>query len=504
MRTMAGSTNSRKRVETSQLSWRSPKGAFGKSPNALIPAPKTSYRPLIQNCNLLVTNPSDSASFQLYCSTQRGLDTTSGVQRARVPIKLGFQLGRFTMKAADCFIALCLTGPIFATSASAQTTFEFTLGGLTGDYLTRSEQMGQTAFNGLTLSAYGRAGNLDYSLSVATQIEEPNDGIPEFELGLRFADDTWKLGVSKESRHWSPSEYTSLILSQNAESIPGIYIRKAKATRSSYAILSWLGEYRGEFFTGRTNDSLNGDYALLIGNQFVFEPLDNLEIELVRTIQLGGSGQDSGAETVWRALIGDTNEGSASGVNQMAGIGVSYSFENLPIPTRIYGQVVGEDEAGGLPTCNFDLVGLESETSIFGIPSTITIENVDTRTNFSTNGFCGQTAAYNNSKYDYTHSNKVLGAAIDTGSRAFNLHVEHEFSSWSLTWMLGQQTINETSWAGHRLSSEKVDGLLASVRSEIQLSKGKLGTVISYQGFDLDTAEISEGAYFGINYSSSF
>lgn len=390
------------------------------------------------------------------------------------------------------------------SKAYTETAFEYSFGALSDDYFGRGEQVGQTAFNGLTLSASGSSGQLDYSLSLATQMEDPSDGIPGFDLGLRFANDTWKTGVSKEQRHWSPSRYTSLILSRNAEYIPAIYLRKSEATQSRSKLLSWLGKFRGEFFVGQTNDSLNGDYAVFVGNQFALQPIRNLEIELVRTIQLGGSGQNADADLFLRALIGETNEGAASSVNQMAGIGVSYTFDQISRPIRIYGQIVGEDEAGGLPTCLIDLAGVEIEAPLFGAHSTLTLENVDTQTSYSTNGFCGQTAAYNNGVYDYTNSEKVLGAAIDTASSSLTLRGTHEFSNWALNWSLGQNNINEPSSPGHRLSSTNVEGVLASIGTELPFAKGTLGTMFVFQEFDLDNVGLSDGFYFGLNYSGRF
>lgn len=389
-------------------------------------------------------------------------------------------------------------------SNAASTKFSYSIGALSGDYLGRTSKFGHTKFNGLTVTASGSSGNLDYSFSLATQTEEPSDDVPYFDLSFRFLDDDWKLGLSKEPRNWSPSDYSSLIWSENAEPIPGAYVRKANPTRSDSPFLSWLGKYRGEFFIGRTNDSANGDFAIFVGNQLVFEPVENLEVELVRTIQLGGPGRDTSSGVIWKALIGDTNEGTARGANQMAGVGLSYTFSNLRNPVRVYGQIVGEDEAGWLPTCNIDLKGIESQRSLFGVPTRITIENVDTRTSFTTNGFCGPRFAYNNSSYQYINNGRVIGSTIDSESNAISIYVEHEFTNWSLSWMVGQQDINMIAWEPHRLSSANEDGLLASINTEIPLGKLVVDAVVAYQDFDLDSADLSQGYYFGINLSGQF
>ena len=43
----------------------------------------------------------------------------------------------------------------------------------------------------------------------------------------------------------------------------------------------------------------------------------------------------------------------------MAGFGISYLIPSNIMPLRIYGQAVGEDEAGNLPSCFAYLAGLE-------------------------------------------------------------------------------------------------------------------------------------------------
>lgn len=389
-------------------------------------------------------------------------------------------------------------------SSHSETEFTYSVGGLTEDYLGRSEEFGQTEFNGLTVGVDGSYKRLDYKLSLAAQVEEERDVVPEFGLSLRFGNDTWEVGVSKEERHWSPSRYTSLILSRNAEYIPAVFLRKSEATRFNSKYLRWIGKFKGEFFIGQTNDSFNGGDSLFVGNQVVIQPWEALEIELVRTIQLGGDGQDTGGDVIFDALIGQTNEGTAAEVNQVAGAGLSYTFFRKSNPIRLYGQIVGEDEAGLLPSCTFDIIGIEGKRLLFGGPVTATVERVDTTTSLSEGGFCGPNAAFNNAVYDYTNSGRVLGAAIDTASDSLTLRVEHEFSNWSLRWNVGENDINQTSDPNHRLSSTNVDGILASIGVGFKLFKGEVNTQLTYQEFDLDNAQLPDGFNFGVNYSNKF
>jgi len=58
--------------------------------------------------------------------------------------------------------------------------------------------------------------------------------------------------------------------------------------------------------------------------------LKGLEFELIQTSQWGGKGHSTGISALGAALFFDTNDGSNSNINKMAGFGISYL-----IPTEI-------------------------------------------------------------------------------------------------------------------------------------------------------------------------
>ena len=94
----------------------------------------------------------------------------------------------------------------------------------------------------------------------------------------------------------------------------------------------------------------------------------------------------------------------------MAGFGISYTMPTKEIPLRIYGQAIGEDEAGNLPSCFTYLAGIEWTNTKIKYPTTVSIETIDTRIDKTRNGFCGPNTMYNNSTYDYTNYGKVNGS----------------------------------------------------------------------------------------------
>lgn len=309
----------------------------------------------------------------------------------------------------------------------------------------------------------------------------------------------WTLGAGAVERHWSPSRYTSLILSRNARPLPSVYLAKSTATAFETPLLSWLGPWDGEVFVTAPDSQAGPGDGRLFGARFRFRPLNGLEIDLVRTAQWSG-----GAGAFWDMLIGDTNEGTSAEINQMAGLGISYSLPEHILPARAYLQAIGEDESGGLPSCFMYLAGVELDTTLRGVPTRITLEGVDTRISTTENGFCGPNTAYNQHTYPYTRDGTVMGAAIDSEGYAANLHVRHELPRFDLSWGLGHATINDASSSAHRLSSVRVSGPQAYLGVATDWQGLQVEALVAHQGFDLDKADLDKGLRIAIGVSRRF
>ncbi|WP_299651152.1 capsule assembly Wzi family protein [uncultured Tateyamaria sp.] len=390
--------------------------------------------------------------------------------------------------------------------AQAETTYTLSFGAISDDFLGRSEQYGILAFDSAAVSASSRVGQFVFDLTVGETFEnEAVDSLLIFgDVGYRFGNDNWQVGVGQIERHWSPSEYTSLVLSRNAPAFASAYIRKEEARTSDVPVLRWIGPWNGEIFLGQTDDADQPDNALILGMRLGLEPIPDLEIEFVRVAQYGGTGQPDGLDTFFDVLVGNSNEGDSAPANQIAGVGASYRFGPDTFSNRIYGQAVGEDEAGGLPSCFFFLAGLENKSRLFNADSTITLEYVDTTVNFTDSGFCGPNTAYNNDVYSYRNEGVVMGAAIGSESRSASLRGKHDFDSWALDWNVGKFTINDSSNPDHSLSTARETGTIVSLSARTQLWGGTLQGIIAHQSFDLDTAEQDSGVRVGINFSQSF
>jgi hypothetical protein len=317
---------------------------------------------------------------------------------------------------------------------------------------------------------------------------------------LQYSKGIATYGIGKIDRHWSFSNNTSLILSNNARPSESIYLKLEN--RFGYNWLPSKANWSLEVFNGITEGSLKSNKSMLLGMRAILTPIEGLDFELVQTSQWGGKGYDTGLSALSAALLLDTNNNSNSSINKMAGFGISYLTPNYITPLRIYGQMIGEDEAGNLPSCYAYLAGLEWSNTKIRYPTTIGIEGLDTRIKKTTNGNCGPNTMYNNSVYDYTNYGDTMGTAIDTEGNSIEFFGQSQVSKEiNIEYSTKAITINNNNWSDHRLSSNRQSGYLSSIGISWSKNNINFNGNIFYQDFVLDKKNINNG--YGIWLSSS-
>ena len=308
------------------------------------------------------------------------------------------------------------------------------------------------------------------------------------------------IGIGSIDRHWSFSKNTSLILSQNARPTKSIYLELKN--KFKYDWLPPEANWSLEAFNGFTEGSLNNSRSMMTGIRAILTPAEGLNFELMQTSQWGGKGYNTGISALGAALFFDTNSGSNSNINKMAGFGVSYQIPSKIIPLRIYGQAIGEDEAGNLPSCFAYLAGLEWINTKIKYPTTIGVETIDTRIDTTEHGYCGPNTMYNNGTYDYTNYGKTMGAAIDTEGTSLGLYVRSQMSEKiNIEFATKSVVINDNNWSGHRLSTKKQSGFINSLGVSWVKNNNSFNINIYNQDFNLDKANIKSG--YGVGLSSS-
>lgn len=397
------------------------------------------------------------------------------------------------------FALLAAVTPV--STWAEESGFAGAVGALSRGFLTQQDQFG---FGGGTDNYFARLrfqdanGDIRSRLSFGFDHDDAtilfDDSYLEYHRGL------WAIGAGAKDRHWGPSRFTSLVLSDNTRPIPGLYLSRAPAQIDS-PWLGWIGAVSGDILVGQLAEHTAPAKTKLLGMRLGVNPAPGWELELVRMVEFGGDGRDNSLGTFVKILSGLEDANSIVS-NQIAGLGLSYQLPSLPL--RGYFQAVGEDEAGYLPSCFFYLSGAEYETHFAGRPARFTLEAVDTRVSRTASGFCGPNTAYRNGQYasGYSHYGATMGAPIDTEGTSITLYGEHALRSVDLFWSFGHYDINRTSLATHRLTPLRADGVLTAVGLSTMWFETTVSGVIAYQGFDL--TEAASGVSVGVQLHRSF
>jgi len=185
-------------------------------------------------------------------------------------------------------------------------------------------------------------------------IDDPQFSLDGTELSVPLA--AGRAYVSAMRRHWGPHWSSSLIYDAAAPALPAFGWRKTDATAFEIPWLSWLGPWTADFFAGRMSGHIEPRYPWLIGARVQIAPLPGLELGASRVIQWGGKGRPQTARSLWRALLGIDNAKPGQRPedepgNQLAGFDARFTVRASDTQTfSIFGQAIGEDEAGGMPS----------------------------------------------------------------------------------------------------------------------------------------------------------
>lgn len=326
----------------------------------------------------------------------------------------------------------------------------------------------------------------------------------------------WSLAAGAIDRWWGPGWQNTLILGTNARPVPGFSLQRNHSSAPETSWLQWIGPWHLETFMGQLESDRNVEKALLWGIRATFRPFKQLEIGAVRTAQWGGKGRPQDFSTFTDLLIGRDNRGD-DGVdinnepgNQLGGVDWRLSttvFEDTGI--GFYGQLIGEDESGALPSRYTTLFGLDTSVISTNLHQRFYLEFSDT----TAEGFKGSKNDRPNYAYEhgiyrsgYRYRGRSIGATTDNDSRmltlAHNLFVgDDQQFSWSVSRVeLNRDGTDLSDRGGNTLSRNKQTNLwLADARYSILFNPWQLTFGLDYQSEDLTYAEQTiggAGAYF--------
>ncbi len=183
-------------------------------------------------------------------------------------------------------------------------------------------------------------------------------------IGLALGN--WSLSVNTLDRWWGPGWDGSLILSNNARPMPAVAVDRIFTNPFDSRWLRWLGPWDLSVAMGQLEADRAVPNALWFGMRFNFRPLPSLEIGLSRAAQWCGDDRPCDASVFADLLLGQDNIGDDSlgednePGNQLAGADFRWSRTVAGLPAALYGQLIGEDEAGGLPSRFIGQFGVEA------------------------------------------------------------------------------------------------------------------------------------------------
>jgi len=201
--------------------------------------------------------------------------------------------------------------------------------------------------------------------------------------------------------------------------------------------LAWLGQWRlHATFGWLDEDREDFEDVRFFAMRLTWKPHERVEIGLSRSAQWCGEGRPCGFDTFWDLFWGNDNDQPLEEQpgNQMAGFDARWSLPWLPL--AVYGQAIGEDEAGGFPSKYLGLAGLETWGGLGERSWRVHVEYADTACVFNEAepefGCAYQNVIYTDG---YQFRNRSIGHAVDGDSEqiAFGAQlVNADGSRWEL------------------------------------------------------------------------
>ncbi|MCL9667443.1 capsule assembly Wzi family protein [Rosenbergiella epipactidis] len=211
------------------------------------------------------------------------------------------------------------------------------------------------------------------------------------------------LSFGETPQWWGPGYEGSLIRSDNARPLTGFMLSRSKQTAPETWWLNWVGPWQYQISAAQESQYSAVPHTKIIGMRLTVSPFDSLELGASRVMQWGGKGRQQTLGNFWDGFSGNDNEDSYDPDepgNQVAGFDGKLKLEpTLGIPISLYGQLVGEDEAGKLPSSNMYLAGIEGHHSIGRNALNWYIEGHDTRTDFKNKNYSYQHHIYTDGYY---------------------------------------------------------------------------------------------------------
>lgn len=248
--------------------------------------------------------------------------------------------------------------------------------------------------------------NWEFNLQATFKNDELIDDDSDFSFEGSYiagmAANQWLI-AGKIPAWWGPGHDGSLIRGDASIPVTGFTMQRDTQTAPTYKYLNWVGPWQYQLFAGQLDDYDAVPDAKLFGARLAASPLPWLEVGASRTFMWGGEGRPDSISSFGDAILGTKDNGdndNGDPANQLGGFDARVQLAPLfNVPASVYGQYVGEDEAGGLPAKNMYLAGVDYASAAMGKPYQLYAEYTDTRTSGEVRGISYDHGTYTDGYY---------------------------------------------------------------------------------------------------------
>jgi len=238
----------------------------------------------------------------------------------------------------------------------------------------------------------------------------------------KIAIGSFEIQAGKDSMWWGPGKHGSILMSNNAEPLKMVKISNSRPLQLPW-IFRGFGLFKAVWFLSELEKERTIPKVKLTGVRLSFKPHPSSEIGLSRTIMFDGSGRPDVGIRDYIRMFEFKREQAEN--NQLAGFDFSTQIpvgEILPLKSiKMYGDLAGEDEAGGLPIKWGILLGIQLNDILQTGRTDLRIEYADNHVSGYRNIF------YKHLLYrsGYTYKGRVIGHHMGTDSRDVFLRLTH-------------------------------------------------------------------------------
>jgi hypothetical protein len=296
--------------------------------------------------------------------------------------------------------------------------------------------------------------------------------------------------ASVQRRNWGPGWTGSLILDGAAPPLAAIGWRRPQPQASTSPWWRWLGPWTADFFVGRLAGHVQPERPILIGMRVQMQPVDGLQLGLARTLQWGGGGRDESARSLLHGLAGMDNNGTRGITfdnepgNQLGGFDWRWQWGG-DRGHAFYGQLVGEDENGFLPSAYIVQAGLETRWALQGALLRGFVEWNDLIAGHANGDNRPRGLTYRSGVYQqgYSHDGMLLGHPAGGDVTLASAGMVLQAADWRLALVASHGQAMSTS---QRFAAGPLSGLNASAQGDID-SGQQLGAGLWWWRDSLDT-----------------